>query len=311
MKDNDLSQSLMDNRDFGQEENLSDFCAHHPVMLKEVMDIFFPLGSPGYFLDATFGRGGHTRSLLNCFTKSQIFALDQDPDAISYAQTYMKEFIDEGRLHIIQARFSQIDKLFAQPIFSGILFDLGLSSPQVNCAERGFSFLKDGPLDMRMSQQGKTAQNIIAMWNEKELADLFFQYGQEGRSRRIARAIVAARAKNPLKTTGQLAEVVKRAVPYYRHKHPATKVFQALRIYINDELSEIEKALPMACDVLKPGGRMVVISFHSLEDKIAKTFFKSEKRFAMISKKPLKPGELEAKDFPSARSACLRFGVSK
>jgi 16S rRNA (cytosine1402-N4)-methyltransferase len=280
---------------------------HLPVMREEVLSLLKTQEGDLCFLDATFGRGGHSRALLESFPQSTVIALDRDSEAVDFARKNM----DYGdRFKIIQERFSRIESLFPPDSFSGIILDVGVSSPQLDCPERGFSFMNDGPLDMRMSKEDPTcAADLINQLPEDELKALFFEYGEERWSRRIAGAIVEQRVKNPITTTGQLSSVILSQIPRRSKHHPATRVFQALRIAVNQELDELSLVLPMATKALKPGGCLIVLSFQSLEDRIVKRFFKEALDFEKRSKKPLRALEQEIQNNPRSRSACLRYGI--
>lgn len=254
---------------------------HIPVLLKEALEALDV--KPGKkYIDCTYGGGGHTRAIEKA--GGIVLTIDQDPDAQA----------------AVLENFAHLKNIAQRTGFSpvaGILFDLGVSSHQLETPQRGFSFNLDAPLDMRMSQVGPSAADLVNVGSEKELANLFWKFGEERASRAIARAIVANR---PVKTTNQLAQIILRV----RHKtagdrtHPATRVFQALRIAVNDELTSLEEALPQAVDLLEPGGRLVVISFHSLEDRIVKNFLKTGRL--------IKPTAEEIKSNPRARSAKMR-----
>jgi 16S rRNA (cytosine1402-N4)-methyltransferase len=281
---------------------------HCPVLLSPVMDLLKDQPSAKHLLDATFGRGGHSKAFLDIFPEGKVTALDRDPEAVAYAQQEMDCYGD--RFTMIHEQFSHIALLFPQPTFSAILLDLGVSSPQLDSGERGFSFQKEGPLDMRMDDQGPTAADLLRTLSEKELADLLFVYGEERASRRIAKAIVQQRHREPLETTQQLAKLIESILPRKGKKHPATRSFQALRIVVNNEMEELTQALPAALNALTPGGILIVIAFHSLEDRIVKNFFATHKpAFQTFSKKPLGPEQEEIFSNPRARSARLRFGV--
>lgn len=293
---------------------------HSPVMLPEVLDLICTK-EDGLYLDATFGRGGHTAALLDKLPMCKVIAIDRDPEAIEYGKQFLSAKYGE-RLQLVLGTFSELENIFREmfkggsnDILSGILMDLGVSSPQLDTAERGFSFMKDGPLDMRMSNRGKSAADIVNSLPERVLADLFYEYGEETQSRRIAKRIVLERRGKPFKTTTQLANVIKSEIRYDGKckRHPATKVFQALRIAVNDELLEVESSLPFTTSMLTVGGCIVVISFHSLEDRIVKHFFQSmrkEQNFE-ISKKPVIPSSQEIKDNPRSRSAKLRYAIRR
>lgn len=286
-------------------DNLDPITLHQPVMKQEVLALLLRCPKPYVFLDATFGRGGHTCLILDNIEKSHVYGIDRDPEALAFAQEKARDY--SQRLQVRQGCFSALEELFLQQKFSGILIDCGVSSPQIDQAERGFSFQKDGPLDMRMSLQGKTAADWLQSATERELADIFFHYGQERKSFRIARHIVQARRRTPFKRTQQLATFIEKISPRTGKLHPATRVFQALRIAVNQELQELEVFLPKAYAALNSGGCLIVIAFHSLEDAISKRFFKSHD-FQEKSKKPLMPSEEERKSNPRSRSARLRYG---
>lgn len=282
---------------------------HCPVLLQKVLEIFerstVAQNSDEWILDGTFGRGGHSRALLNHFPNLNVLALDKDTAAIEHGQS-----LGLKQLHLLHDSFAHLADLVGARKLGGVLLDLGVSSPQLDTAERGFSFSKLGPLDMRMNQQQKlTAADLLRTKTEKELADIFFYYGEERKSRRIARQIVQNRSA--FQTTTDLAQLVQRCVPTkFGQIHPATRVFQALRIAVNDELKELEQGLQQALSVLQPGGALVVISFHSLEDRIVKHFFKQTRPFWQeVSSKPLMAYPEECQENPRARSAKLRFGV--
>jgi 16S rRNA (cytosine1402-N4)-methyltransferase len=257
----------------------------------------------GHYLDATAGGGGHSALILKAAPEVRVTAIDQDITAIQAAQANLAEFSDRVTFH--NTNFVEYSPKETE--FDGVLADLGVSSPQFDTAERGFSFRQTAPLDMRMDQrQDLTAAEIVNTWDEVELARIFFTYGEERLSRRIARRIVD---KRPFETTTQLAETIFYAVPSsYRHGriHPATRTFQALRIAVNRELEVLETFLKQAPLWLKPGGRIVVISFHSLEDRIVKHSFKESEILRVITKKPIVPTEAEMKTNVRSRSAKLR-----
>lgn len=299
--------------------------AHEPVMGAEVADAL-ELKDGGWFADCTFGRGGYTREWLRR-SRCHVFAIDRDPDAIASAEALALE--TDGAVHPVSGVFGDIADLLASqdaPPLNGVAMDLGVSSPQLDEADRGFSFMRDGPLDMRMGRDGPTAAEIVNNWAAERLADLFFHYGDERKSRPIARAIVNERAEAPFATTLQLAATVERANPARGAKiHPATRVFQALRIAVNDELGELRRGLTGAEQVLAPGGRLAVVSFHSLEDRIVKQFLlrrsgneprgsrhqpekaeTAEPSFRLIKRGAIKPSQAEIDRNPRARSARLR-----
>jgi 16S rRNA (cytosine1402-N4)-methyltransferase len=246
---------------------------HIPVMRDAVL-AGLALKPDGRYLDGTFGRGGHARAILERLgADGRLLLMDRDPEAIACAT---REFGADPRVAIRHANFSEMDDWEdTRAGLDGILLDLGVSSPQLDDAGRGFSFQSDAPLDMRMDPTtGESAAAFLARAGEREIADVLFRFGEERMSRRIARAIVARRDEAPLATTRELAELVERALGRRDRKHPATRTFQALRLQVNDELGSLERALPAAATALKPGGRLAVISFHSLEDRIVKQFIR-------------------------------------
>ena len=303
---------------------------HQPVMLDEVVETL-QVKEGGHYIDATFGNGGYSRAILasaNC----QLMAIDQDPDAITRGQPLVEEFAP--RFTLAHGRFSQMRDLLDQHYqandiadgVDGIVFDLGVCSTQLDQAERGFSFQKDGPLDMRMSQDGLDAAEVVNTASESEIADILYNYGDERASRRIARAIIKARSNAPITRTLQLAEIIRSVMPRPKpgQSDSATRSFQALRIYVNQEMAEIEEALEAAQALLKPGGMLVVVTFHSLEDRLVKRFIASRGGkvsrpsrhlpeldeapifFEMITRKPLLPTDDEIATNPRSRSAKLR-----
>lgn len=289
---------------------------HTPVLLEKVIDVLAP--KPGeIFIDLTAGFGGHSAALLDSVGESgKGVLIDQDPEAI---QALRERFNSDSRVSIVRGNFGGLSDL-ELPLADMILADIGVSSVQLDRPERGFSFKSDGPLDMRMdTSQGETAAELIARLPEAELADVIYRYGEERQSRRIAKAIVETRKVSTIASTKQLAEIIERAIGRHGKIHPATKTFQALRIAINDELGALANMLPVATELLKPGGRLAVISFHSLEDRIVKQYFRSITRsekdqmgqdvsvpnYKLVTKKPITG--LDEKDFnPRARSAKLR-----
>jgi len=288
---------------------------HRPVMLNEALT-GLDVRAGGIYLDCTFGRGGHSAAILEALGGSgALHALDQDPEAIAHAREH---FAAHANFHIHHANFSQLRAVAeASGIagrIDGILMDLGVSSPQFDDARRGFSFSKDGPLDMRMNPQaGESAAQWLARATDTDIADVLYQYGEERNSRRIARRIVEARAVEPLATTAQLAALIAAVPgPRSRHIHPATRSFQAIRIYINRELDVLPLALEQAVDVLAPGGRLAVISFHSLEDRIVKRYMRDAQADATTGQTKLRkvgryfPTDAESGENPRARSAVLR-----
>jgi len=267
----------------------------------------FVIKKHGVYLDCTFGRGGHSGAILSQLGASgQLLALDRDKDAVDSG--YAQKLREDRRFMLKHSSFSNLEGIAEQAGISGkvdgILLDLGVSSPQLDNPERGFSFLRDGPLDMRMdSTTGLSAAQWLASVDEKELVKVLFDYGEERFARRIARAIVTARVQTPIATTKQLAELIADAVPFKeRHKHPATRSFQAIRIEINGELEQLKTVLKQSVPILKPEGRLVVISFHSLEDRMVKRFIKNESGFKY------NPGKLPVKDADIAKGVLKKIG---
>jgi len=257
--------------------------AHVPVLLQPVV-AGLNLQESGHYIDGTFGRGGHSLAILNQLgTRGRLLAIDRDPQAISAAADTLKS---DPRFELVQGEFSELKEYAKQRNVlgkvDGLLLDLGVSSPQLDEAERGFSFRSDGPLDMRMDPtRGSSAADWLAQVTEKELRKVLFEFGEERFGNRIAKAIVAARSSRPVRRTAELANIVSEAVPVRGHKkHPATKTFQAIRIRINDELQQLEQVLRDTADLLRPGGRLCVISFHSLEDRRVKRFMRDASRDA-------------------------------
>ncbi len=274
---------------------------HDPVMVREVIGF---LGGRGTVVDMTLGAGGHAEALLAAGV-DRLVGVDRDPSALALARERLSGFGD--RFRPIRSRFSEIDEEAVNGPVDGVLYDLGVSSMQLDRAERGFSFREDGPLDMRMGDEGPTAADLVNNLPESELADLIFEYGQEPKSRRIAGAIVRARSRSQIETTDQLTGIVVGAVGRRPGgPHPARRTFQALRIAVNRELEELAASLPQAVDLLAPGGRVVVIAYHSLEDRLAKRTFREDGRLAILTKKPLQPSADEVRENPRARSAKLR-----
>jgi 16S rRNA (cytosine1402-N4)-methyltransferase len=274
---------------------------HHIPVLAEQVIKGLELKPAGLYLDATVGGGGHSRLMLDHDPTIKVVGLDQDEMALQAAQTNLQAFGD--RVSLIRTNFSNYQPTMNQK-FDGILADLGVSSPQFDVPERGFSFKYSAPLDMRMDQRQKlTAATIINRWPEKQLADLFYEYGEERKSRRIAQAIVRRR---PLRTTTDLADVICSCVPRTKI-HPATRVFQALRIAVNEELKVLEQLISHSSQWLKPEGILGIISFHSLEDRIVKYAFRDGDSWEIITKKPLVASREEIKSNPRSRSAKLRF----
>lgn len=296
---------------------------HAPVLLAEVLAALQPHRG-GAFVDGTFGAGGYSVALLEAGA-DRVIAIDRDPEAIARGQVWAPAF--EGRLQIVEGCFGDITGLVEGPV-AGVVFDIGVSSMQIDQAERGFSFQKDGPLDMRMGGDGPSAADLVNHEDEARLADIFFIYGEERAARRIARAIVAARAEAPFTTTLQLAALVERQLPRPKpgQVHAATRVFQALRIAVNDELGELARGLMAGEALLEEGGVLAVVTFHSLEDRIAKRFFRARSGatpqgsrhapvvaadlpgFEMTSRKAVGASADELAVNPRARSARLRAG---
>ncbi|MEO8423022.1 MAG: 16S rRNA (cytosine(1402)-N(4))-methyltransferase RsmH [Actinomycetota bacterium] len=274
---------------------------HDPVMVREVIGF---LGGRGTVVDMTLGAGGHAEALLAAGV-SRLVGIDRDPTALALAGERLAVF--GGRFQPVRARFSEVDEEVVVGPVDGVLFDLGVSSMQLDRPERGFSYREDGPLDMRMGDEGPTAADLVNALPEGELADVIFEYGQEPKSRRIAAAIVRARSRAPIAGTDELAGIVVSAVGRRPGgPHPARRTFQALRIAVNREIEELAASLPQAVDLLAPGGRVVVIAYHSLEDRIAKQTFRADGRLAILTKKPLRPSATEIETNPRARSAKLR-----
>ncbi len=254
---------------------------HETVMLGPAVEAL--LSTPdGVYVDGTFGRGGHSQRILQGLSEQgRLLAFDKDPVAVQVAR---ERFAADSRFEIVQRSFADLREVVEQRGLagkvSGVLLDLGVSSPQLDDAQRGFSFVQDGPLDMRMNpQEGISAAQWIAEASEQEIADVIYRYGEERFSRRMARAIVARRQVAPITGTLELAEIIKQANPAWeKHKHPATRAFQAIRIHVNRELEDLQSVLAQALDLLQPGGRLVVISFHSLEDRIVKQFINEQAR---------------------------------
>ncbi len=244
---------------------------HTPVLIDEIIDACAPI--EGVWIDGTFGAGGYTRRLLDAGADT-VIAIDRDPTVFDMAASWAEQYGD--RINLVESQFSDLDQS-VEGMVDGVVLDLGVSSMQLDQPERGFSFMADGPLDMRMSQSGPSAADLVAVADETVLADILFQYGEERASRRIARAIVAARSDAPIVTTRALAAIVERVLPRPKpgQSHPATRTFQALRIAVNEEFDELAQGLEAAERVLKPGGWLAVVSFHSLEDRVVKRFFQA------------------------------------
>jgi 16S rRNA (cytosine1402-N4)-methyltransferase len=295
---------------------------HIPVLGPQAID-FLNLRAGGVYLDGTFGAGGHTRAIL-ATPGAQVIGIDRDRDAIAGGFDLVDA--SEGRLTLVEDRFSRLDEIardFGHASVDGVLLDVGVSSMQLDEAERGFSFRRDGPLDMRMGSDGPSAADVVARASAQDLAAIIATLGEERHARAVARAIVAAREAGPISTTGVLAEIVARVVRGPRDIHPATRAFQALRMFVNEELGELSAGLAAAERVLAPGGRLVVIAFHSLEDRVVKTFLAARGRpsrgsrhqpevaaappsFRLLTPRPITPDVAEIDANPRARSAKLR-----
>ena len=285
---------------------------HQPVMVADVVAHLAPERG-GHFVDCTVGAGGHSRALLEAGA-TRLIGLDRDREALAVAEESLKAWA--SHVELVHADFRNLgDVLRVRHIeaVDGIVADLGISSMQVDAEGRGFSFRRDEPLDMRMDRaSGPDARALLATSGERELADVIYRYGEERYSRRIARAIVAARAREPIETTGQLAAIVRRAIPGgWRRIDPATRTFQAVRIWVNRELEGLDQFLREAVSWLRPHGRLVVIAFHSLEDRIVKQTLRrlateAPRQVVLLTKRPLVPGDEEVGRNPRARSAKLR-----
>jgi len=303
---------------------VSDF-VHKPVMMGEVLDALKPKPD-GRYVDGTLGGAGHAAAVLAASSPTGwLFGCDRDGDAVGVARVRLAEFA--GRFEIRRGNFAELREWIPVASCDGVLLDLGVSSPQLDLAERGFSFQNDGPLDMRMdTRESQTAADLVNTATADELAKVFWEYGDERESRRFARALVQDREQKPFKTTRQLAELIERLSPRRGRKaHPATRVFQALRIAVNDEIGSLERGLDGALQLLKPGGRLAVITFHSLEDRVVKLFGRARARdytFAgtdvpelraprapelrLVNRKAIMPGARELAENPRSRSAQLR-----
>jgi 16S rRNA (cytosine1402-N4)-methyltransferase len=296
---------------------------HVPVLLRQAIDYVAPRDG-GVYIDATFGAGGHAVAILSA-ADTRVIGIDRDLNAVAAGRPRVEA--SGGRLILVQGRFGALDTIasgLGVAATDGVLLDLGVSSMQLDTPERGFSFRHDGPLDMRMGREGPSAADVVAVASERDLADIIFSLGEERHARAVARAIVAARQQRSIVSTRALAEIVSRVV----HErggdiHPATRTFQALRLFVNEELHELEEGLAAAERVLKPGSRLVVISFHSLEDRIVKLFLAMRSRsgggsrhlpeklpeaatFRVLTRRPVTPDAAEIRENPRARSAKLR-----
>lgn len=305
---------------------MTDSFEHRPVLLKEVLEAL-AIKPGGVYVDGTFGRGGHSRALLMCLgPEGRLLAIDKDPEAVAVAR---HELGSDQRFSIHQGSFAMLKRMIEQEIgvtkVDGVLLDLGVSSPQLDDPARGFSFYQDGPLDMRMDPgSGQSAASWLGQAQEQEIARVLKEYGEERFAKRIAHAIADAHREAPITTTARLADIVSAANPRWEPgKHPATRSFQAIRIFINRELEDLQSCLEQAVELLKTGGRLVVISFHSLEDRIVKRFIQREARGGDIPPdlplrqdqlvrrlrpigKAIRPNAAEVDANPRARSAVMR-----
>lgn len=299
-----------------------DNAPHIPVLLRPLLKAVAPV--TGVWLDGTFGAGGYTRGLLEAGA-DRVIAVDRDPLAFQMATGWAAAYGD--RIEMVEGVFSRMDE-YAQDL-DGVVLDLGVSSMQLDLAERGFSFMKDGPLDMRMSQSGPSAADIVNTVDEGVIADILFNYGEERASRRIARSIVKARATAPITTTLELARLIEGCLPRSKpgQSHPATRSFQALRIAVNDEYRELALGLAAAERALKPGGKLAVVTFHSIEDRMVKRFLQARSgtagranryapqeaetiaQFSQTTRKAIGPDDQELAENPRARSAKLRVAI--
>lgn len=296
---------------------------HIPVLLTPILAAVAPV--EGLWLDGTFGAGGYTRGLLEAGA-ARVIGVDRDPAVFDMAQSWAAEYGD--RLTLVEGTFSKLDT-YSQAPLDGVVLDLGVSSMQLDQAARGFSFMKEGPLDMRMSQSGPSAADLVNQAEEGALADILYQYGEERASRRIARAIVEARKLQPFETTAQLVKVIEKCLPRPKpgQSHPATRSFQAIRIAVNDELGELVEGLCAAERALRPGGKLAVVTFHSIEDRIVKRFLQARSggagranryapetieetpQFKLLSRRAIGADDDELAVNPRARSAKLRVAV--
>ncbi len=304
--------------------------AHIPVLLREVLESL-AIGQGGLFVDGTFGAGGYTRGLLDAHPDVNVIAIDRDASAIAAGQSLVSA--STGRLRLVPGRFGQLDahvRACGATGVDGVVLDIGVSSMQIDQPERGFSFRNDGPLDMRMSAEGPSAADLVNEADEARLADIFFHYGEERRARAIARKIVDRRRSARIETTLEFADLVASVVRAEPGSpiHPATRTFQGLRIAVNDELGELVAGLHAAERILRPGGRLAVVTFHSLEDRIVKQFFAARsgravqasrhvpsmeapppQSFTLVTKGPIAPSDDETRANPRARSAKLRAAI--
>ena len=317
-------------RSTGGEPVNPDVRAHIPVLLSDVLEQLQPTAGETY-IDGTFGAGGYTRAILEA-APCRVIAIERDPTAFANGAGLVADMA--GRLVLVPTTFSDMEQAAADtghPAVDGVVLDIGVSSMQLDDPARGFSFMRDGPLDMRMSQSGPSAADIVNTADEEDLANILFELGDERRSRAIARTIVKARGDAPITTTKALADIVERVLGRARgdEKHSATRTFQALRIYVNDELGELERALAAAERILKPCGRLLVVSFHSTEDRIVKRFLQERSgktegasryapapiapshapSFRIVNTRGITPNKMETDANPRARSARLRVGI--
>ncbi len=298
---------------------------HIPVLLNEIVEAIDPKEGE-IVVDGTFGGGGYTKAILDK-ARCRVFAIDRDPDAIERGKELSSHLDD--RLQMFEGCYGDMAALVNQKV-NAVVLDIGVSSFQIDEADRGFSFREDGPLDMRMAQSGESAADVVNTYPEKDIADIIYKYGEERRSRQVAHAIVEARKEEDITTTNQLAKIVRSVVWQAKDKiDPATRTFQGLRIYVNDELGELERGLSAAEEILLPGGRLVVVTFHSLEDRIVKNFFKErsgstprgnrympdagdqgpQATFSILNRKPIAPSDEECRENPRARSSKLRAAL--
>ncbi|MGB0571810.1 MAG: 16S rRNA (cytosine(1402)-N(4))-methyltransferase RsmH [Alphaproteobacteria bacterium] len=299
---------------------------HSPVLLEEVLTALEPRDG-GIYVDGTLGGGGYTRKILEA-ADCTVWGIDRDPDAIARNADLAAQYT--GRLHLLAGRFGDMDVLLREngvEAVDGVALDLGVSSPQIDTPERGFSFASDGPLDMRMERVGESAADVVNNADEADLAHIVRKLGEERHARRVARAIVKARGQSSIETTTQLADIVRAVIPKSRTSHidPATRTFQALRIHVNDELDELDRGLIAAEHLLRPGGRLAVVSFHSLEDRPVKAFLRARSgaegrgsrhlpdqpdrrapAWRLVSRRAIRPGDAEVARNPRARSARMR-----
>jgi 16S rRNA (cytosine1402-N4)-methyltransferase len=296
---------------------------HIPVLLRPILEHVAPV--QGVWVDGTFGAGGYTRGLLDAGA-DRVIAIDRDPSVFDMAKDWAGAYGE--RLELVEGTFSELDEI-AGGLVDGVVLDLGVSSMQLDQPERGFSFLREGPLDMRMSGSGPSAADLVNSAPEEDLADILYHYGEERQARRIARAICRARAEAPIETTGRLVEIVERQLPHPKpgQSHPATRSFQAIRIAVNDEFGQLASGLEAAERALKPGGKLAVVTFHSLEDRVVKRYLQlassaggggsryaperaaETPRFTLTPKKPIAADEEELAANPRARSARLRIAT--